>query len=119
MARGGVISVINKKHGLGLSETFWGREMESQYHTLRCWAGTPGQHHQTTNRFTAERASVRHSVSFLWVKTNVLEPSYARVTRIAWIRRLRDAVPPQEARLWHFGTMITMDYGGVGKSARV
>ena len=119
MTRGGVISVIYKTQLLGLSETSWGREMESQSHILRCWAGTPGQYHQTTNRVSAECASVRHGGSFLWVKTNILEPSYACVTRIEWIRRLRETISPPEARLWNFGTMTTMDCGGVGTSARV
>ena len=104
VTRGGVISVIYKTHWLGLSEPSWGQEMDLQHsriHILRYSAGTPDQHRQT-NRSTAECASVRHSVSFLrTTRPAFWASSYYRVTRMGWIRRLRDTVIPQGARFWY------------------
>ena len=45
--RSGVIAVLYKMHLAGLSEPYWGREMDihlSRSDILRYWAGTPDQH---------------------------------------------------------------------------
>ena len=51
---GGVIAVVYKMHWVGLSESSWKREVDlelSRTHSLRCWAGTPDQHRQTSRLY--------------------------------------------------------------------
>ena len=74
VTRDGVVSVTYKTHWLGLFEPAWGREMDlqpSRNHTIRYSAGNACQYRRT-NRFTTECASVRHNVSFLRTKANIL-----------------------------------------------
>ena len=87
----------------------------SRFYILRYWNGTPDHHRQTKRLYCRMRmGAVQRELS----RSNgerFLAPGYACVPRADWLRRYHDTMLPKEA---YFGTIKTMGYGGLEKSAR-